>query len=502
MLKNIIANIIGRFWGILSNFLFIPLYIKFLGIESYSVISFSLVIAGLMGILDAGLTATLSREFALKTNDDKEKNRIFSTLETCYFIIVIIIIAVILLFSDPIAHKWLNLESIDPNNLSYWFKIIGIGIAFQFLANFYTGGLLGLEYQVKANLYQIGLGIVRNGLVVLPIFFLPSLEVFFIWQTCATIIYAVLLRISLKKMLSLKYTIKKSFQIEKEILRRVWKFAGGMLLISIIAAINTQLDKLAISNLLPIQQLGYYVLAITLAQGLVILVSPISTALLPRFTSLFSENKKNQASFLFHQILIFISIIVFSISANIIFNAKELLWVWTGDNNLVMGSYLYVLPLTIGMLMLSIAIIPYTIAIANGYTKLNNYIGIISLVFTLPGYWLLTAYFGAIGAAITFATVQFFVTIIYLWYINKLFLENKSFISLIVKKLFFPSILCFTTAFLFSIFNFMELNRFALLAWIGFTTLSTLALGIAVFIPKAEIRNYSRSFTKIFNRGL
>ena len=48
MYRNIVANIVGRCWSILSNFLFVPLYIQFLGIESYSIISLTLVIAGLM----------------------------------------------------------------------------------------------------------------------------------------------------------------------------------------------------------------------------------------------------------------------------------------------------------------------------------------------------------------------------------------------------------------------------------------------------------------------
>lgn len=80
MKKNIIANLIGRFWGILSNFLFIPFYIKLLGFESYSIISFSLMIAGIMAVLDAGLTATLSREFARNDKNEEQKKKFLQHL--------------------------------------------------------------------------------------------------------------------------------------------------------------------------------------------------------------------------------------------------------------------------------------------------------------------------------------------------------------------------------------------------------------------------------------
>ena len=64
MIKNIVANFFGKFWGLFSNFIFIPIYIRLLGIESYSIISFGLIIAGVMSVLDSGITATLSREMA------------------------------------------------------------------------------------------------------------------------------------------------------------------------------------------------------------------------------------------------------------------------------------------------------------------------------------------------------------------------------------------------------------------------------------------------------
>ena len=81
MIKNIFANFLGRFWSISSNFLFIPLYIHYLGFESYSVISFTLVIVALMAVLDAGLKATLSREFARIDNSSEEKSRIYKVLK-------------------------------------------------------------------------------------------------------------------------------------------------------------------------------------------------------------------------------------------------------------------------------------------------------------------------------------------------------------------------------------------------------------------------------------
>ena len=95
MFKNILANYIGRFWGFLSAFLFTPIYIHFLGVEGFSIISFSLVIAGFMSVLDAGLSATLSREFAIKSNSILDKEKTLSTFEWFYFGVSLFIILII-----------------------------------------------------------------------------------------------------------------------------------------------------------------------------------------------------------------------------------------------------------------------------------------------------------------------------------------------------------------------------------------------------------------------
>jgi len=486
MIKNILANFIGRFWGIFSNFLFIPLYIYFLGIRGYSIISFSLVLAGIMGILDAGLTATLSKEFASKSNDIETKKKVFITLESCYLIITIVIIFLFLLFSNTIAIKWLNIESVSSAIISNYLRIIGIGLAFQLLTNFYIGGFYGLELQIKANVYQVIFGIIRNGLVVLPLLYTPSLYWFFCWQTSSTIIYTLLLRHSLKNTI-FKNEIISFFRIDKSILKKVWKFAGGILLIALVAAVNTQMDKLAISKLLPIEKLGYYTLAISLSQGLIILITPIATAVLPRFTSLFSENKIKEVTDLYQRIFLVSSIIVFSFAANMILNAESLIWIWTGNKQFAIEAGQFVPYLATGMLMLSLQYIPYNVALANGYTRLNNYLGIISLIVTLPGYWIMTKQFGPIGAAIVWGFVQSIITPIYLYYINKKFLQKIVFSKILTMNILLPGMLAFIIAYAcFSVKYFQE-QRWGMFFWIGFSTILTLFVLIFSFIGKFEL---------------
>jgi O-antigen/teichoic acid export membrane protein len=500
MLKNIIANFLGRFWSILSNYLFIPLYISILGIQSYSVISFSLILVGIMSLLDVGMTATLSREFANKSSDTPYKLRTLSTFEIIYWGISLCII-VIFYFSAPIiSTQFIKVSTIPLVDVIFSIQILGVGIAFQMLSNFYMGGLIGLEYQVSANVFQILWGVFKNGLVVLVIWLSPSIVYFFIWQIIVTVIYAFSLRYYLiKKFLSQANDIKFEYVWDKKILRNTGKFATGMMLISVVAVINTQLDKIAISKLLPLEELGYYTLAIGLTQGLIVLTNPVSTASLPRFTALYSENKISEASNLFNKMFNLVATIVCSLSVILIFYCKDIIYLWTGNMELASKSYYYTPYLSVGSALLAILVLPFNIAIANGYTRFNNYLGIASLLFTIPAYWISVSIYGSEGAAISWMILQIGITPIYLYLINKKFLVGISIIGLITKNILLP----FATATIFTMCFYYLIpltnNRLIDLVIIMLIALFAVGVNLVVSLSK-ENKNNIISFvrTKFF----
>lgn len=478
MYYNIIANMLGRIWGTISNFLFIPLYIHYLGFDNYSVISFTLVIAGFMMMIDTGVSATLSREFSRMDNSHIEKIRIFNTLESLYLTIIASVLVIIILMVPYLLPSFWNFDNFSSEKIIYLTKIICIEVSFQLLIRFYMGGMLGLEKQVIANIYQVGWGVLRNGCVVIIIMTEPEIEFFFMWQCFASILFAILFRMSVVKILTGKRFYIK-FNLQSDIIKKVWKFAAGMFIVGFIAAINTQLDKLIISIYLPLEVLGYYTLAVSLAMGLVVVVNPIVTALLPRFTGLYSSGKAEEATNLYNTAITYISILVFTIMSNMIFNTEKLLWIWTGDQEIASNSSVYLSVIALSMSMLALQILPFSIAVANGYTKLNNIIGLSSLLITLPGYFLATKYYGAIGSAIIFCIVQIITTLIYIYFINRLFIKNKYVYKDYINTLILPISITITFAYLLNIFIYdisLDFSRFYSFIIIGLTTTLTLIL--------------------------
>jgi O-antigen/teichoic acid export membrane protein len=150
MLKNIIANDVGKVWGIISILIFVPFYIKILGIESYAVINFYTVILTIMYFADGRLSATLNREIA-RSNDKQYIGNMLFTIERVYLAICLFIMIVVFSFSGEVARNWLNSETISTEDLSLYISMMDISDAFQLFTTLQSSGLMGIEKQVLSN---------------------------------------------------------------------------------------------------------------------------------------------------------------------------------------------------------------------------------------------------------------------------------------------------------------------------------------------------------------
>jgi hypothetical protein len=61
---GLLANFAGSGWSALMQLVCVPLYVKFMGVESYGLIGFYLVFQAMTQVLDLGLSPTLNREMA------------------------------------------------------------------------------------------------------------------------------------------------------------------------------------------------------------------------------------------------------------------------------------------------------------------------------------------------------------------------------------------------------------------------------------------------------
>ena len=201
--KNILANFIARTIGFVITYSFTPIYLKILGIESFGLIGFFSTMMGILLMTDLGLTASLTRETArlsLLNNSEGELKNIIRTYESIYIFVALILVISVWLFSSNIANNWLNLKNLDVSEVDTSIKIMGFAIAFQLPSTLYFGGMMGLQKQILANVYQLFWNLFKGlGSIIVLLLISPTILAFTVCQLLLNIIYFLVLRRSIWK---------------------------------------------------------------------------------------------------------------------------------------------------------------------------------------------------------------------------------------------------------------------------------------------------------------
>jgi O-antigen/teichoic acid export membrane protein len=401
MLKhNLISNLIGQGWTALMGLAFVPLYIKYIGIESYGLIGLFTVLTAWLSLLDMGMTPTLSREMARFTGGSHSAQSIrdlLRTIEVIIFSIALVIALVIALGANWIATYWLSAEKLPIQVVSQAFSIMGLVTALRFAESIYRSSIVGLQRQVLFNMVNSSLATLRGlGAIGVLAWLSPTVEAFFLWQGLLSVLtLGILAALTYANLPPIRQRARFSFQA----LRGVWRFAGGMLGITFLALLLTQVDKVLLSKLLRLIDYGYYTLAAAVAGALYILISPITQAVYPRLCELHAAGDRALFADTYHKAAQLVSVLAGSAAIVMILFGETFLRLWTQNVELAGRIAPLLSLLMLGNLLNGLMWVPYQAQLAYGWTSLTVKVNVVAVAVIVPSILLVTPRYGAIGAA-------------------------------------------------------------------------------------------------------
>lgn len=384
--------------------IFVPTYIKFMGIEAYGLVGFFANLLAMCAVLDMGLSATLNREVARRVHQSQQAQslrNLLRTVEIIYWSIAVFIGIVVVLLSYPISEFWIRSNQLSPSDVQKAILIMGLVLVLRWPFGMYQGGLMGMQRQVLVNTVNSLMATVRGlGAVVVLWLVSPTIHSFFIWQIvvsgCETIIMALFLWNSLPPSDSRpKFTWSSISQI--------WRFAAGITGVYLTSVIYAQSDKIILSKLLSLENYGCYMLVWTLSASLYRICQPISAAIFPRFSQFFVEQKADNLVELYHKSSQLMSTLVFPISALMMILPTKILYLWTGDPDIVSKSALLLSFITVSITSGALWHVPYTVLLAYGWTTLILYMNLISIFVFIPLLFAFVHYYGLLGAGFIMA---------------------------------------------------------------------------------------------------
>ena len=443
--RNLFANFIGQGWTLLMQLVFIPIYIKYLGMEAYGLIGFYLMLQTWFILFDLGISKTTSREMARLSGGAHTSHSIRDFLRTIEWIgygAALIIILSITNIAGWIIDNWLNFETLSPPEVEEVFIFIGAIIALKNIEGIYRGSLIGLQKQVILNFINITVGTLRGfGAAIIIIYISPSIYAFFLWQLIISLTHIFLLAaftyVNLESIGRLaRFSIQEFFN--------VWRFAGGVFLISVVGLLNSQVDKVVVSKFVSLSKFGEYTLAVSIAWLVLIFVLPVTQAFYPKLVEYHTKKDSKNFKDSFHKGAQIITLLVSTVSIILIFFSENFLILWLQNPDIVKNIQIVMVMLILGNLFNSFAHMPMQALLAFGLPAYGVIFGSISSLITVALIIYLVPIYGILGAASVWAFVRFCMLIIAPYFVFKKVLFIQIF-EWYVQDLIVPFFIIFIT---------------------------------------------------------
>jgi O-antigen/teichoic acid export membrane protein len=426
--RNIAANYAGQAWTALMGLAFVPLYIRYLGMEAYGLIGVFAMLQTWLSLLDFGLTPTLTRELARPVADARDLVDRWSVLRSIEIAVLAIAagLAVLLWWASGwVATTWLQARQLSAGTVAGACAVMGLLVALRFVENIYRAGLVGLQRQVGLNVATSALATLRGaGAVAVLELIAADIEAFFVWQAAVSVLSIAVFAAMLYRSLA-RPAAPPAFGWHR--LRGIARFSAGTFGISALGFAISQTDKLVLSRMLDLAEFGRYALAAALAAYVRLFAASIDQAVYPKLVELSAAGRTVELARTYHRASQLTVVLMGGLGAGLAVLSSAFLFAWTGDSDLADRVAPLLTLLVAGMVANGLLNMPYSLQMAAGWTSLLLRTNVVMACVFVPAVILMTARFGAMGAALTWVAVNlvYLVTVVNLMHVRLLREERR-----------------------------------------------------------------------------
>ena len=433
--SNVASNIVGTLAITALTFIVTPFQVHLLGMGSYGVIGFVATLQVAFTAFDLGLSSTVVREVAADRSADRQStSRLMATAVTVYWGIAVLLGVALFAAAGWVAGSWLQADQ-ATSDLTTSIRVIALYLALRWPVALYSGILTGLQRLDLVNVLKVASATLRllGGLGAILIW--RTLDSFLWWTAAAAAIEVGAFAFTCRRVYP---SLSHRPTISREALRPIWRFAMRMNAISVIAIVLVQADRFTISRLLPLEALGRYNLAYTAASLATLIISAVSTAVLPFFAAGHSDGVDvlRQRYLLAERGML---LLVTPLSFSLIAYGPALLRLWVGSSAAI-GTGPVIVMLALGFWLSALVANLYNVAVARGAP--NTFLSV-NFAVILPYVALMIfmiGRFGIPGAAASWLVLQVFYCLMLIpleqrhltglrtrtWFINLVFPEALS----------------------------------------------------------------------------
>ncbi len=425
--RNTFATYASQFYVTFIAIIMLPMYVRYMGAESYGLIGFYSMMQAWFQLLDMGLTPTITRETARYKGgglDAMGLRHLLRALEGIFIGIALLGALGMIAGSGFIATSWLMVEQLPLVEVQQAIMLMAVIVALRWVCGLYRGAITGFERLVWLSGFNTAIATARFVLVI-PFFIIVGTRPgqYFTYQLVIALVEVTVLIFKTYYLLPrVKQNRRTPWRWRP--LRDVLKFSLTIAFTSTVWVLVTQTDKLVLSKLLPLSEYAYFTLAVLVANGILVVSGPISGTLLPRMTVLNAENNEAGLIRLYRQATQLVGVIAMPAAMVMAFFAEQLMWAWTGDADIAHKAAPVLTLYAIGNGLLALAAFPYYLQFAKGDLKMHLTGNLLFVMIFIPLLIWATGKYGMIGAGYAWITANLFPFVIWLPLVHARFIKG------------------------------------------------------------------------------
>lgn len=402
---NILSNFIGQALLMLLSLVSTYLIFHRLGPEVLGVIFFSTTVTFVFNILsDVGLSYTVTREIAaFRESRASYVEDLIGSISVLVWLAYGISCLVVVAFSSYLVNHWLKIDGVDPADLALAFQIISASLLVSIPRMIYGSILTGYERMDLFNLANVGsTGITQLGLILILVIG-GGLYYVAVWYALSALIGIALFMVLAGRLAGFRALHLK---FRASVIRDNVRFGSLMFVNSMTGYLLYQIDRWAISRLLPVSLLGYYGVAQGFASKASMVSGAIATAAFPALAHGVTNQERSHWLGQYHKLqdlTVYVLVPLCAAVAMLGIVVMEVVF----SREVMEAAWMPLIFLSVGQLLLGFQYVPYMLSLAMKRPEMSLYPSLLALVVVLPAAVLLTMYFGLSGAALTTALASF-----------------------------------------------------------------------------------------------
>jgi O-antigen/teichoic acid export membrane protein len=409
MILRLFLSYLSNFYAAIAGLLCVPIYYKLLGPLDFGFVSYFLLFFPLLPFLDLGIGSTLMRQTSLYRSNAltvKTFGELLVGVQIAAYSIALSAFAATILYCFVVMPAIKPVEPGVAGANSSVFLLLIIGFILKWLGNLYRSCISGLEKLEWLSWFNIGSTTLRYFFVLLVMeFFGFSAFIFLLGQAVISLAELSILIFKLRGSIPLYFAGTQLSKAYAQV-RGVLRFSSTLGIGGAVWVLAAQTDKVYLAHKLNLVDYGHFSMAVLLAGGVSMISSPINYVLLPRLSMLHAAQDMPNYIATYRKMTQIVTIIAGSAACVLWFFAEDVLWVWTGKQNLLADYALTLGLYSIGNFFLALSIFGHYAQISIG--NLRYYMS--AVVFFGCGLLALLAIFTtnnlATGAGLAWVTIN------------------------------------------------------------------------------------------------